>query len=242
MPSKLGKLAAFSFVIALVCLFLGTSLAGPNDGSPWRGWRWTTLTGWGACPALPQSGDGKAGSVTLPWDNDGSLTIAVPASVSYAPGPQSSAVISGDPTLIGHVRLSAGRLALDDDCDIPFGAVTVRLTGGPVKDWTVNGSGELHLAAIAQDRLALRLHGSAQATGEGTVEQLNLRISGSGSADLAKLDAKAAEIRISGSGEAGIAASESADVTLSGSGRVTLRGKPRLTTQIHGSGRIEEVP
>lgn len=242
MPSNLGKLAAFSFVIALACLFLGTSLAGPNYGSPWRGWHRSVLTGWGSCPAAPQSNDGKAGSITLPWDNDGSLTIAVPASVSYAPGPQSSAVISGDPTLIGHVRLSEGRLGLDQDCDVPDGAIVVQLTGGPVSDWTVNGSGELHLAAIAQDRLALRLHGSAQATGEGSVDQLSLRISGSGSADLAKLSAKAAEIRISGSGEAGIAASESADVTLSGSGNITLRGKPKLTTQIHGSGRIEEVP
>lgn len=242
MPSKLGKLAAFSFLIALACLFLGTSLAGPNYGSPWRGWHRAALTGWGSCPETPQSSDAKAGSVTLPWDNDGSLVIAVPASVSYAPGSQSSAVISGDPALIGHVRLSAGRLELDEDCDLPDGAITVRLTGGTVRDWTVNGSGELHLAAIAQDRLDLRLHGSAQATGEGSVDQLNLRISGSGNADLAKLSAKAAEIRISGSGEAGVAASESADVTLSGSGNVTLRGKPRLTTQIHGSGRIEAIP
>jgi len=240
MRKRLFFVAAVSFVIAMLCLSLGRILA--DDA--WDGSRYWWRAAWRDCKAPTDAATGKPSSITLPWDNTGALDISLPANVQYQPGDTSQAVISGDPEIISHVRLAGRVLALDEDFDCyPAGQMTtVRLTGGPVRQWGLSGHVRLDLNAIAQDSLDIHASGSSKISATGSTTDLGLHISGSGDAKLAQLAVKTADIQISGSGEADIAPQEEANVRISGSGFVRVHGHPKISSHISGSGRIEEAP
>ena len=88
------------------------------------------------------------------------------------------------------------------------------------------------------DRLTLKLSGSAAVHGDGTVRQLTIDVSRSGNLELDQLAAERASVTITGSGNVVIAASQALDVHISGSGTVTYRGDPAVTQDITGSGRL----
>lgn len=235
MNKTLAWTAALSLGVAVICLSLANSLAG-ND---WRGNRW-----WHLAASCRVSGDGtKPGSVTLAWEPVGSeFHIALPATVTYRPGTPSQAVVTGDPETVSHVRLSGNVLAFDDDFNCDAGPVSVQLTGPAVPSWRLSGGGKLELSDIAQETLDLRVSGSGDVRASGSVRDLSLRISGSGSGDFRQLAAKTASVQISGSGNADIAAQDQADIRLSGSGNVQVHGNPKINSHISGSGRVETVP
>ncbi len=235
MNKTLAWTAVLSLAVAVVCLSLASSIAG-ND---WRGGRW-----WNFASSCRTSGDGtKPGSVTLAWEPVSSeFQIALPATVTYRPGTPSQAVVSGDPEAVSHVRLSGNVLAFDDDFDCDGLPVSVQLTGPAVPSWRLSGSGKLELSALAQEALDLRISGSGDVRASGSVQDLSLRISGSGSGDFGKLTAKTASVQISGSGNADIAPQDQADIRVSGSGNVQVHGNPKINSHVSGSGRVETVP
>jgi hypothetical protein len=251
MNGHLGRIATTSLIVAIACLILGVSFGGLGwaDGSMggfgWKGgfgrhgwWRMSQLS----C-STPQPG-GQQTTVTLPWDAGDSLDISLPADVDYQPGPKAEAVVSGDAELVQHVRLTGRALEFDSDFNcFSGGKLNVRLTGPAVGNWRLSGSSKLNLSGIEQDAIEIGISGSGSVAANGKVRQILLRISGSGSGDLAKLASQRAEIRISGSGDAEITAENEADVRISGSGSLRLRGHPaRLHSQVSGSGRISEEP
>ncbi|MER8809955.1 DUF2807 domain-containing protein [Mesorhizobium australicum] len=235
MNKTLAWTATLSLGVAVVCLSLANSLAG-ND---WRGSRW-----WNFAPSCRASGDGtKPASVTLAWEPVGSeFQIALPATVTYRSGALSQAIISGDPEAVSHVRLSGNVLEFDDDFDCDGLPVSVHITGPAVPKWRLSGGGRLELSALAQDALDLRISGSGDVRASGSVQDLSLRISGSGSGDFGKLTAKTASVEISGSGNADIAPQDQADIRVSGSGNVQIHGNPKINSHVTGSGRVETVP
>jgi hypothetical protein len=235
MNKTLAWTAMLSIAVAVICLSLANSIA----GSDWRGGRW-----WHFASSCPSSGDGtKPGSVTLAWEPVGSeFQIALPATVTYQPGTPSQAIISGDPEAVSHVRLSGNTLAFDDGFDCDDLPVSVQLIGPAVPKWRLSGSGRLELSALAQEALDLRISGSGDVRASGSVQDISLRISGSGSGDFGKLTAKTASVQISGSGDADIAPQDQADIRVSGSGNVKVHGNPKISSHVSGSGRIETVP
>lgn len=244
MNGTLARLAMASLGLAAVCLVAGYSMAGPewrHDG--WhRGWFWPSV--WRACAETPQGSAGQPDTITLPWQSTGSLRIEIPAHVDYRPGEPAQAVISGDPSIIAHVRLADGVLTSDDDGDC-FSwerPVTVRLTGGPVAEWKLSGSAALVLNAVAQPTLAVDMSGSGEVSANGKVDRLNVKMSGSAEADLSRLATNSASVRLSGSGEVEIAPSSEADLHMSGSGVVKVHGTPTIRSHVSGSARIEQVP
>jgi len=238
MQARLAKIAVTSLSISIVSLTLAAWSGGVEHSSR-RWWRWADF---GGC-TVPQGGDTKESSVRLDWEPGDRLDIALPANVDYRPGPKGEAVISGQAWLLEHVRLAAGRLAYEAGFDCAPGRLSVALTGPAVTNWRMQGSGRLNLDSIDQESLDIGISGSGDVTASGTAGRMALRISGSGSAAMAKLALKTAELRISGRGDADIAPQDEADIHISGSGNVTLHGHPtRLQTRISGSGRISEAP
>ena len=105
MTGKLALAAMAGLTGAALFLAVGIGLAGPdwiNAGGPWIG-------GQSTCGAATSTRK----EVTLPFSAGDSFTIALPASVRYQPGDKAEAIISGDSTLIDHVRIEGGRLGLD---------------------------------------------------------------------------------------------------------------------------------
>jgi hypothetical protein len=245
MNSTLARVAMASFGVAALCLIAGYSMA----GSDWHrhDWHWRHgrywLSGWGACPETPPASAGQPDTITLPWQNIGTLRVGISAQVEYQPGEPAQAVITGDPSIIAHIRLANGSLTWDeDDCFTSDRPIHVRLQGGPVAEWKLSGSGNLVLNAVAQPTLSVDLSGSGAISANGKVDRLNLQISGSADADLSRLAASSASVRVSGSGQAEISPSTEADLRISGSGDIKVHRNPTIRSHVSGSGSVEQVP
>lgn len=245
MSGTLFRIALASFGVAALCLITGYSMA----GSDWsrHGWHWQHgrhwFSGWGTCAATPPASVGQPDTVTLPWQNTGTLRVELSAQIDYQPGDPSQAVVTGDPSIIAHIRLADGVLSWDDDdCFTSDRPIHVHLQGGQVADWKLSGSGTLVLNALAQPTLSIDLSGSSAVAANGKVDRLNLHISGSGDADLSKLAASSASVRISGSGKAEITPRTEADLRISGSGDIRVHGNPTIRSSVSGSGRVLQAP
>ncbi|WP_217578898.1 DUF2807 domain-containing protein [Mesorhizobium sp. GbtcB19] len=233
MTGKLAFVATAGLAGATVFLAVGIGLSGPDwvyAGGSWIG-------GESTCgkPASARK------EVTLAFSPGDSLTIALPASVRYQPGDRSEAVISGDATLVDHVRMSDGRLGLDCEPGWFTPRFDVQLSGPTIKDWTIVGSGDLALSRINQPDLRLKIRGSGSVTAVGSAQTVNLEISGSGSGQLKDLVAQSATVDIRGSGDAEITAQADADILISGSGDVDIYGHPTMRrSEVHGAGSISQ--
>jgi carbon monoxide dehydrogenase subunit G len=180
----------------------------------------------------------------FPFESSDSLDIDLPAAVSYRPGTKAEATVSGDPAVVNHVHVANGRLRFDDEIGcIPAKHLAVQLTAPPITRWTVNGSGDLVLSGIDQQKLELRIRGSGRIAATGSVQVVALNVAGSGRAQLQELSARSAEIVVHGSGDARVAAQDNLNIAIAGSGVVRLYGRPaNVHSTVSGSGRIENAP
>ena len=115
--------------------------------------------------------------------------------------------------LIGPARLSADRLT------------------GQRTSLSVEGSGELIVAAVATDDLTLRLVGSGRMEVAGRTARLNALFEGSGNVEAARLLAQDAVVTTTSFGTAALAAARTAQITANGRGEVTVTGRPACTVR-----------
>lgn len=106
------------------------------------------------------------------------------------------------------------------------GSMNANALDSAATDATLNGSGRLQLGRLQGQSLALEQYGSGSATASGSVERLRVRLSGSGSADLAGLTSRDADISTNGSGSVTATASGSLVAGSNGSGSITVYGNP----------------
>jgi hypothetical protein len=195
-------------------------------------------------PADAGSDSDAPSSVRLSFHATDSLDIDLPASVSYQPGPEAEAMITGEPSVIRHVRIAEGRIGFDDEigCD-PADKLMITLTAPAVTAWGIRGSSDLDLTGIDQQELRLSIRGSGAVAANGAVRIVALNVAGSGEAKLAGLSAKSAEVVVHGSGQVEVTAQDAVDIAVAGSGLVRLHGHPaRINSRVSGSGRIEQSP
>ena len=69
----------------------------------------------------------------LPSATTDRLVINLPASVQYQPGDKAEAIVSGNPTLLGHVRLQNGKLSLNCDPSWVESRLDVSLSGPAIE-------------------------------------------------------------------------------------------------------------
>lgn len=191
----------------------------------------------GSCADSPPLGD----QLVLPFKPTDHLTIDLPASIHYQPGGEAQAIVTGDPAILGHVKFEGDRLTMECNSNSGSSSFQVTISGPPISNWKLMGSGEMSLSEIDQPKLDVTINGSGSVNATGKVEKLALTIAGSGSAQTNGLEAKSAAVKINGSGDAEIKASVDAEVSLNGSGNVRLSGHPTLRkSEINGSGRIKQ--
>ena len=203
----------------------------------------------GAAPSLQVEGDSNllpllrtdASGGTLRVWVEGSVRATNPLRVTYTT-PQLHQISSNGSGRLSVTGLNGGPLNLSQN-----GSRSVQLAGsvsrldarlngsgtlsanGLESGTTVaslNGSGRLDLGRINGDTLSLELHGSGGVNASGNVRNMNVRLHGSGSADLAGLTGQNAELSANGSGSISAAVSQSLVAEANGSGRVTVYGNP----------------
>lgn len=139
---------------------------------------------------------------------------------------------SGDLTAGG----ATGALELD-----VRGSGDAKLDGLAVKsaDVIIEGSGDVAIAPRDAAHVSIIGNGSGDIKAEGSTDDLKVAMHGSGDARLGRLTAKNANVKIVGSGEAEIAPTERLNVGIMGSGDVHLRTEPKtIDVSIKGSGEI----
>nr|WP_325262407.1 DUF2807 domain-containing protein [uncultured Rhizobium sp.] len=234
MTRRLAFIATAGLIGAAALLTLGTVLSG-------SGWASATYFWKGGSTCGPASGTQQ--QMTLPFIAGDSLVIDLPGSIDYRPGEKAELVVSGDPALLGHLRIEPGRLVLDCAPGWSASRLDVKITGPAITTWDLLGNSDLTLSQINQRELEMNIKGSGNSSATGTADTVHLSISGSGEARFGGLNTRSAVVEIRGSGDAKVSAEGDADVSIYGSGNVELSGNPTMRrSDIRGNGRIVHSP
>ena len=195
---------------------------------------------------------------TLAWEGGDRLLLDLPADVTFVQGADAGVVVTGPRTAVDSIRLSNGRLVMDDDDDRNergyirwsrggFHAwsdddrLRVTVTAPSVTAFEVIGSSDVSIRDYDQPTMALTVSGSGDVEIEGQTRRLAVEITGSGDVDADRLDVADATVDITGSGDVRFGPTGEVEVDLSGSGDVDLTRRPgRLSQQVSGSGAVDE--
>ena len=239
MVHKLAIIAVIGLSASAVCMGAAAAIGGREFGKSFDGMDFSMFGDRPRC----ENGGGYPINRTLDWDGSDHAGIAIPGRATYTPGNDDKLHVSGNPVLVPHVRVRDGRVELDcRNWHDSRSDLAITLPGREFKKFSVSGSGNLTLQKVDQMNIELKISGSGSVKADGKVEHAEIRVSGSGDADLGQLKTNIATVRISGSGSSDIAPSDEADIHVSGSGDVNLHSNPkRLETHISGSGRIHNV-
>lgn len=174
--------------------------------------------------------------------------------VTYVQGPANTIRLEGPQAAIDRIRIDGARIGFDDEdpetVTVRFGpggitgwsdldGVRVVVTAPSVRNFEINGSGDLDVQGYDQPEFRLRIAGSGDARATGRTERLEVDIAGSGEADLDGLEARDADFDIAGSGEIDARPTGRVEAAVSGSGDIRLRRQPAsLNSNVAGSGEV----
>src|SRR5216684_1549417 len=120
----------------------------------------------------------------------------------------------------------------------PTNEIIFRLTVKKLDGLDVSGSGKAEARGVNADGIRIHISGSGNISAQGTADDLDLSISGSGGYRGEELKTKRATVGISGSGRAVIAVNETLNANVSGSGSIEYSGDPQISQHISGSGSV----
>ena len=157
-------------------------------------------------------------------------------------GPRAAIELEGDDNLVGRIRADVrdGTLHLGVEGSYRVRqSLIARITVPRLEDVDLRASGDVRVTGLAGGRLALTGQGSGSFRADGRVDEVDVRIQGSGDADLEHLRARSARVVIDGSGNVRAQATEAMAATINGSGNITYSGRPRQVSEdVNGSGNI----
>lgn len=244
--------------ILCIASFAGAAALGGADLSR-NGWTWVideTEDGGRIRRSTSAEVDlGPETTRTVAWTGGQTLSLDLPADVTFIQGDTANVVIAGPQSAVDRVQVDGGRIRLRDGSDravvrwdrngIEGWSDTERLrivvTAPSVTRFDIEGSSDLTIQDYDQDVFTLDVSGSGDVTATGRTTTVDLDIAGSGDVDLSDLTTTDARADISGSGDATLAPTGEAAISISGSGDVDLTTRPaRLTQDITGSGDVDE--
>src|SRR5215471_19256863 len=115
----------------------------------------------------------------------------------------------------------------------------VRITVPDLSKLTNGGAGEVKIADVKNDQIALESDGAASMTASGTTKSTTITSNGAGKIDAGNLHADKARVSVSGAATIDCYATEQLDVNISGVGNVSYGGNPKIVNKkISGVGSI----
>ncbi len=158
-------------------------------------------------------------------------------------GEEESLTLEGDDNLLPLIETTVENriLVVKNSKSIsPKLPLRLTITTKTLKELKVSGSLRGSVTGLDADTFGLVASGSCRLTLAGRADALAMSLSGSGTLDAARLQARVATVRISGSGDADLEVSESLSVKISGSGKVRYGGNPKTVERdISGSGSVD---
>jgi len=102
----------------------------------------------------------------------------------------------------------------------------------------ITGSGSMLLTGLELESLDASIEGSGHIEAAGLVDDLEVRIPGSGTFRGEDLETARAIVSIEGSGSAVVDVSETLEASVTGSGRIEYLGSPDVVSSVTGSGSV----
>jgi len=186
-------------------------------------------------------GSGQDATEIRELDGFNEVHLYLSANVRVTPGETPRCRITTDDNIIPLIstKISDGALRISTDHSyVTNRKVTIDVETPRLTKAEVNGSGNIDLREVAEDRLALAISGSGDIAAKGRVEDLTVAINGSGNVDATDLEAATATVAVNGSGDADVNVAKFLTAKILGSGNIRYIGTPDMRTSVLGSGEL----
>jgi hypothetical protein len=201
----------------------------------------TALLARGGSSSSGVQGSGVAATQSRPLATFSSLDLAGSNNVTVVVGGRQSVVVHADSNLMRYVttRVVAGSLVVGTTGGFTTRSpMSVAVSVPSLAAVKLSGTGEISVTGIDAPRLTVALPGSGALYAGGTVNQLDVTLSGSGMAQLDNLVAHDVHAVVSGSGLIRVTATTSLNAAVPGSGAIIYSGNPQVTSSVTGSGTV----
>jgi hypothetical protein len=170
------------------------------------------------------------------------VVINISADVTIQAGREPDVTIKADEAVIPLITTSVenGRLIIDPKRSFATAhSIDIEIGAPHVVSVSLQGSGDIELYGVSENRLVLKIDGSGDFKAAGNVDRLVVKTNGNGSLRLRQLITRHADISIDGSGDADVFARESLSAQIDGSGNIVYYGSPhRVNKRVNGVGEI----
>lgn len=119
--------------------------------------------------------------------------------------------------------------------------LTIQITLPKLESLELQGGNDVRLSGLRGGDTSIKAAGAANINGDGQLDQLTVRMTGAGHADLSRLAAADATVTVDGVGSVIVNARESLDATMNGVGAIFYTGTPtKVNTRMNGLGTIAQ--
>jgi hypothetical protein len=188
-------------------------------------------------------GSGIKKTIQRNINNFSDINIQGGLDIKYTQGKKLTLSISGDSNIIDDVTTTVSGKTLNISINKSFSTshpITVILSSPKINVLTINGGSNIELNAIKTDSLKLVLNGAIDLHANGTASHLDIKIIGSGDANMKSLISKVANASIEGSGDIQLTVTQKLNASISGAGDIIFFGHPSsIEKQVLGAGDIE---
>jgi hypothetical protein len=188
--------------------------------------------------------DGPVTTVELDLDEITGISLAMEARVELTQGPEQMITVEGKSDIFDELDLDVSNQGVwtirTVDCVRDVDNLTFYVTVPDLRDITVSGSGEVYSSnTFTIEDIDLRISGSGEIDLALDADDIDAHISGSGKI---KLEGTADELDMNISGSGDLRAfdlfTRAVDIRISGSGDAEVRASDRLDVRISGSGDV----
>jgi len=117
--------------------------------------------------------------------------------------------------------------------------LTLQITLPRLESLQLEGGNDVNVVGFSGGQVKIKASGAAHIRADGHLEELTVRLSGAGHADLSKLVANDAKVTVDGVGSVIVNPRDSLDATMNGVGAILYTGSPsRVNTRMNGLGTI----
>lgn len=170
------------------------------------------------------------------------VDLAGANTVSVRVGEPQSVVVKADDNLVHRIttRVRSGRLVIGTTGNYSTTSPTSVIVSVPALDSaTLSGSGTVTIEDAAGRQLTVRLPGSGTLRASGSVDVLDVRLTGTGTAQLHELIARHVTAVVGGVGSIDVHATSRLAATVTGTGSILYAGSPsHITTHVTGTGSV----
>lgn len=192
---------------------------------------------------LTASGD-QATDTRYPGEFTGiSTSGSTPVQITY--GTEFKVEIMGSNNLIPYFKTNIinGTLYLGyENASVQHDDIKAHITLPAIRKVALSGSGKISIegafSSVNELKFSISGSGDILVKDQFDSDESFVNISGSGKADLLKVNSKNAEVDISGSGSASLKVQNKLEANISGSGKVYYSGSPEVDADISGSGKV----